>query len=319
MERDRRGGEKDISASGNVKKKAFSGLGVAITLLGGMLWGFSGACGQFLFDEKGVTAKWMVPIRLTAAGFLMVVYFIWKERGQAFRIWKKGRDAADVLVYGILGLMLCQYTYFQTIEYSNAGTATVIQYISPALILLLVCFQEKRRPKGIEAAALFCAVAGIFLIATHGNIRSMALSREALIMGLLSAVTVVIYNLQPRRLLLYYPTPYLLGWGMLVGGVVLSLLFRPWQYSYPVDGELAAALCGVILLGTIVAFSLYMHGVKLIGPARASLYACVEPIAATILSAVWLKVPFTVIDLAGFGLIFVTILLLGTADLRKGK
>ena len=79
-----------------------------------------------------------MPIRLTMAGLTMLLYYIFKERGAAFRIWKKGRDAAEVMIYGIAGLMLCQYTYFVTIELSNAGTATVIQYLSPVLIICLL-------------------------------------------------------------------------------------------------------------------------------------------------------------------------------------
>ena len=83
------------------------------------------------------------------------------------------------------------------------------------------------------------------------------------------------------------------------------------------DFGVIAALVGVIGLGSIGGFSLYMHGVKLIGPGRASLYSCVEPIAATLLSAVWLKVPFVTIDLVGFACIIAAIMLLGFLDLKK--
>lgn len=302
------------------KGSAASGtLGVALTILGGFFWGLSGACGQYMFQEKGATARWMVPIRLTIAGLLIVCYYIGREKKAAFRIWKKKRDVRDLLIYGLLGLMLCQYTYFQTIEYSNAGTATVIQYLSPVFILVIVCLMERRIPKPVEVTALVCAILGIFLIATHGDPTSMVISRKALGIGIFSAFTVVIYNMAPRRLLLFYPTPYLLGWGMVVGGVVLSLIFKPWSHPVAIDPELLAAFAAVILLGTICAFSLYMQGVKLIGPSRASLYACVEPIAAAVLSAVWLGVPFAPMDLLGFALIIATILMLGFADLKKGK
>lgn len=299
------------------KKPAAGAVGVFITILGGCFWGLSGSCGQYLFEYKDVTSKWLVPVRLMIAGFTMLFYYIIREKKDAFRIWKKRRDAVDVLIYGICGLMLCQFTYFTTIELSNAGTATVIQYISPVIIVVLVCLAEKRLPKLVEIVSLFLAVAGIFLIATHGNVRQMVISKEALIMGLLSAGTVVLYNMQPRRLLLFYPTPYLLAWGMAIGGVVLALVFKPWEYHYTIDLPFFLALVAIIFLGSMVAFSLYMQGVKLIGPARASLYACVEPIAATILSAVWLKVPFAPIDLLGFAMIIATILMLGYSDLKK--
>lgn len=293
--------------------------GVLITILGGCLWGFSGACGQYLFEYHGVTAKWLVPVRLVTAGSLMLVYFIIKDRKKAFRIWKKGRNAVDILVYGIAGMMLCQYTYFATIEMSDAGTATVLQYLAPVIIMVLVCAMEKRAPKKTELSALLLAVAGIFLIATHGNPGELAVSPGALTMGLVSACTVVIYNLQPKNLLVQFPAAYLLAWAMFIGGIVLSLIFKPWQYAVSVDAGLFLAMAAIIVLGTMTAFSLYMTGVRLIGPSKASLYACVEPIAATLLSAVWLKVPFQAIDLAGFGLIIATILILAAEDVKKQK
>ena len=294
-------------------------LGILMTIAGGCLWGLSAACGQFLFDVKGATAKWMVPIRLILAGSLMLFYYIIKEKKEAFRIWKKKRDAIDVIIYGIAGLMLCQFTYYYTIELSNAGTATVLQYISPVLIMILVCIGEKRAPKIMEVVALILAVLGIFLIATHGDITHLAISKEALAIGLFSAWTVVVYNMQPKRLMRYYATPYLLAWGMIIGGIVLAMVFKPWQYTVNIDFGLILAFGTIILLGTIASFSLYMQGVKLIGPGRASLYCCVEPIAATLICAVWLKEPFAVIDIVGFLCIIATILILGFIDLKKSK
>lgn len=305
--------------NGDRKAPAANAVGVLITILGGCLWGFSGACGQYLFEQKGMTSKWLVPVRLIAAGFIMLFYYVIRERGRAFRIWRKRRDAVDVIVYGVAGLMLCQYTYFTTIELSNAGTATVIQYIAPAIVLVLVCLMERRFPKAVEVTALVLAIVGIFLIATHGDIRHMALSPKALTIGLFSAVTVVIYNLQPRRLMAYYSTSYLLAWGMVIGGILLAFIFKPWSYTYHPDAGFLLALASIIILGTMVAFSLYMQGVKMIGPERASLYACVEPIASTLLTVFWLKAPFTGMDFAGFACIIATILLLGYSDLKKAE
>jgi len=300
------------------KKKSFSEMiGIVITIIGGCCWGLSGTCGQFLFEYKDVTSKWLVPVRLTTAGLVMLVYFLISEKKKALRIWKDKRDVLDVIVYGIAGLMLCQFTYFYTIELSNAGTATVIQYIAPAIIMVLVCMSERRIPKILEVLALVLAVLGIFLLATHGNIHQLAISKEALIVGLISAGTVVIYNLQPKRLLSRYSAPYILSWGLTIGGIVLSCIFKPWEYTVQFDLGVFLGLFGVIGLGSIGGFSLYMQGVKLIGPARASLYSCVEPIAAMLLSAVWLKVPFAAIDLVGSGCIIATILILGFMDLKK--
>ena len=281
-----------------------------MTITGGTLWGVSGVCGQFLFQNKDVTASWLVPVRLMMAGIFMLCFYIWKDKKKAFAIWQKKENRWGILIYGLAGMMLCQYSYFQTIEWSNAGTATVIQYLGPALIVVWVCLQTRRFPERKEIIGVLLALLGIFLIATHGNPTSLALSGRALLMGLISAVSVVIYTVQPEKLQKQFPTPLVLAWGMLIGGCVLTVLFRPWHQTVIVDVQMVTTLLVVILLGTMASFSLYMTGVKLIGSVKASLYSCVEPVASMVLTAVWMKVQFTLPDIIGTVCIILTIIIL---------
>lgn len=279
-------------------------------ILGGILWGVSGACGQFLFQNKEVTARWLVPVRLFTAGFLLLCYFMIRDRKKAVSVWKNRKDAGDIVIYGLAGLMFCQFSYFQTIEWSNAGTATVIQYLGPALIVVYVCISTRRKPEWKEVISVILALSGIFLIATHGTPGTLVLSSRALIMGLLSAVSVVIYTVQPGRLLKRFDAPLILAWGMLAGGVALSAVFQPWRHMPVIDGETVRMLVYIILFGTMISFSLYLQSVKLIGSVKASLFACVEPVSATVLAAVWMKVSFAPIDLLGFVMIIATIFIL---------
>lgn len=298
--------------------KIRSGRGTIFVLTGGILWGVSGVCGQYLFQNKGVTASWLVPIRLMTAGLLILAVYFVRDRKNIWNIWKTARNRRDIIIYGLAGMMLCQYTYFQTIEWSNAGTATVIQYLGPALIVVWVCISEGRIPRLREVTAVILAVSGIFLIATHGNPGALALSGRALLMGLFSAVSVVIYTVQPARLQRQFDTPLILAWGMVIGGVVLTVIFRPWRYQIHVDAELAEALTFIILLGTVAGFSLYMAGVKWIGSVKASLYACIEPVASMVLTACVMNVRFMVQDLVGTLLILITIVLLSLPEQHRG-
>lgn len=285
-------------------------IGIFITLIGGAFWGLSGACGQYLFQYKEASAKWLVPIRLVIAGYVMLAFFLAKDPKTTFSIWKTKRNAIDIIIYGLAGMMLCQYTYFATIELSNAGTATILQYLAPVMIMIIVCVMNKKMPQIVEIIAILCALTGIFLIATHGNFHQLVISKETLLFGVISAVAIVIYNLQPKNLMNQFSTPLLLAWAMSIGGTVLFILFKPWTYNPTIDLQAILALIAIILFGTIISFSFYMQGVKLIGPTHASLYACIEPVAATILSSVWLKAPFKMIDLIGFIFIISTIFIL---------
>lgn len=302
----------------NTKKGTI--IGTFLTISGGILWGISGVCGQFLFQNKNVTASWLVPLRLVTAGFLLLCYYLIRDKGKAFDIWKTKRNRIDIIIYGLAGMMLCQYSYFQTIEWSNAGTATVIQYLGPALIVVWVCLQTKRLPEKKEVLGVILAVTGIFLIATHGNPTTLALSQKALIMGLISAVSVVIYTVKPARMQAEFDTPLILAWGMLIGGTALTIAFRPWNNKVIFDGETFTALTFIILFGTMAGFSMYMTGVKMIGSVKASLYSCVEPVASMVLTAVWMKVSFTTPDLIGTVFVIATIIILALpTPLKKGS
>ena len=308
---------KDESKVINKKKEVI--FGTILTITGGILWGISGVCGQFLFQNKEVTASWLVPIRLVTAGLLLLLYYVIRDRGKAFDIWKTKRNRTDIVVYGLAGMMLCQYSYFQTIEWSNAGTATVIQYLGPALIVVWVCFRTKRLPQTKEVLGVILAVTGIFLIATHGNPTSLALSQKALVMGLLSAVSVVVYTIKPAGLQKQFATPLVLAWGMLIGGAVLMVVFRPWNYQVIFDRETFAAVAFIILFGTMAGFSMYLTGVKMIGSVKASLVSCVEPVASMVLTAVWMKVSFTTPDLIGTLFVIATIIILAVPTKKRQK
>ncbi len=288
------------------KKRAMRGM--ALTIAGGTLWGFSGTCGQFLMQTKGLTSNWLVPIRLFLAGFLLLLICFLREKNRIFEVWK--RDAAGILIFGVFGMSMCQYTYFTAIGASNAGTATVLQYIGPVLIMIYISLRNRCLPRGNEIVAIILAVAGTFLLATHGRPGTMVLSQKALFWGLLSAVSLVIYTVQPVRLLEQYGSMVTTGWGMLIGGIMLGVIFHPWTIAVHVDGQVIAGMATVVLVGTIIAFSCYMEGIRCVGPKKGSLYASVEPVSATVFSVLWMQASFGFMDFLGFVCIVSTVFLL---------
>lgn len=284
--------------------------GILLTLSGGIFWGLSGACGQFLFQYKEASANWLVPIRLTLAGFFLLLILFCQRGKKVFDVWQSRYSSLQIICYGIFGMMLCQYTYFVTIQHSNAGIATVLQYLGPAIVLITVCVGTRRLPSPIEVAALLLAILGTFFLATHGDFHSFVISRTALVWGLLAACTYAFYTLYSARLLKTFDSPLIIGWGMFIGGLMLTPLLKPWTQNVLLDGQALLALLAIIFLGSIVSFTFYVTGVQLIGPSRAGMIASIEPVAATVLSVVWLGASFTRMDLLGFGCVLSTIFLL---------
>ena len=136
--------------------------GYVLTVFGAICWAFSGACGQYLFQHRGLDADWLVSVRLTMAGLLLVLYSLARWRGGAVRMFHSGRSIGAILVFAVFGMAMCQYSYFRSIELSNAATATTLQYTGPALVLLWLALREKRMPAPKELIAVVCAMGGAF-------------------------------------------------------------------------------------------------------------------------------------------------------------
>ena len=98
--------------------------------------------------------------------------------------------------------------------------------------------------------------------------------------------------------------------GMLSGGISSLILFRTPTLYQLLDIKGLMALGAIIVIGTALAFTLYLSGVKDIGPVKASMIASIEPVSAAVFAFVWLKTPFVMLDLIGFAMIMLTIFLL---------
>lgn len=291
--------------------------GALLALAGGMCWGFSGCTGQYLFTKQGMPVYWLVPIRLGLAGLLLILYYLITKPHLVFDIWRSKKNIFYLIVYGIFGVSMSQFTYFMTINLSSAGAATILQDISPVFILAITCIQEKRKPRLLEIGAVILAFVGVFLITTHGDVKNMAVTPLAVFTGIACALFVVVYTMSAGALQKQYPTPLMQGWAFLLGGIFFALVFRPWNIHYVPNAAGYAGVGIVVLIGNILAFNLYMTGVKYIGAERSSLFSFSEPVTAALISTLVLGTPFTVWDAVGFLCIFLMILGLFISNMKQ--
>ncbi|MGW9526938.1 DMT family transporter [Paenibacillus terrae] len=283
--------------------------GYIFSILGGICWALAGVFGQYLFQFHQISPEWLVPIRLLCAGIILIVVCKIRRR-KVFSVWKEKKDIKDVIIFAIFGAALCQYSYFSAVATSNAATATFICYTSPIFIIIFIALKTRRRPVLYEIVSVCLVVAGIFVVATHGNIHSLYISGESLFWGILAAVTFAIYSIQPQRLMRKFDTLLITAWGMLIGGSMLFVVFRPWNLHGLSNMYAYMAMGIIVLFGTILSYTFFLEGIKRIGATKGSLLSSIEPLVATILSVVWLNETFQIIDLLGFALILSTVIVI---------
>ncbi len=291
-------------------------LGLICVFAGGICWGFSGYCGQYLLSVKEMDPAWLTSVRMLSAGAILSIFTFFSNKHSFYGIWKERGDVLRLLIFGIFGLLFCQYTYVLAIKYSNAGTATVLQYMNPIIITIIMCFLGRRLPMPKEIVALILAISGTFLIATHGNPHTLVISPQGLLWGITTACAAALYNILPRGIISKWGSPAVNGFGMLAGGIVFFLAIRSWRYEVQMDLGSWLGMAGLVIVGTVLAFSIYLKGVSLIGPIKASLLIGIEPVAAALFSHSLLGTSFAPADILGFALIISTVL---TTTLLKDR
>ena len=242
----------------------------------------------------------MTSVRMLSAGLLFLVIILIRERSALIAILKDWKTLGQLAIYGIFGLFLCQITYLMTISYTNAGTATILQCLGIVLVMIYTCTVGRRLPRIHETIGLVLAIGATFILATHGNPLAIAMPLLGLLWGIATGVASAFYSIYPKRLLERHSALIITGLSMLIGGIFITVVVRPW--TIPVTFELgsATALITTILVGSFGAFYLYIQGIADIGPMRASLLGSAEPVSATFFSWVWLGTRFPLIDLVGF-------------------
>lgn len=298
--------------------------GIIFALLSGISWGFSGACAQYLFGTYGVDPLWVSSVRMLSAGVILSAFALIGFRIPFLSLWKNPRVLEKMVLFAICGLAFCQITYLLAIQYSNAGTATIIQYVGPVLTVFFLCFLAHRLPTKRELFALVCVVVGVFLLATHGNPTVMVLSPEALFWGLVSAFAYMIYSLLPRRLMFHYGSVPVVASALLIGGIVFSILLQSWAHIPPMGPSgFIVLFVGLVFFGTVVGFSLFFQSINDIGAAKAGLMASIETVSATVFAVLWLGTSFVWIDIVGFIFIVATVFVLakhpGDPDMVKNS
>ena len=303
--------------------------GIICALAGASCWGFSGACGQFLIEGYGASPLFLTMVRMLGAGALFLALLAATQRDNLLAALRDRKTYLGLLAFGGLGLLLSQLTYLISISYTNAGTATVLQSLAPVFVMLFTCLQLRKPPKAGEFIALVCAFAASVLIATKGDLGTLNLPLAGLLWGIVNALSVAFYLIQPRKLLERWGSLLVSGVGMALGGLVMLGVWAIACTVAPFFGSAVelvqiptldvpgiGVLALLVFVGSFAAFALYIHGVSIVGSMNGGLLGTAEPVTAMLFSTFWLGTAFLWADWAGLILMVATIFLVSLSGKR---
>ena len=280
-------------------------------LLAGILWGTIGLFVRAL-SQTGLSSLQLVFLRSAITAVALFFYLLLFCR-QALRIaW---RDLWIFMGTGILSILFFSVCYFSTIQMAELSIAAVLLYTAPVFVMLfsLGFFQEKLNVRKI--LALLCCLMGCALVS--GVLGASRLTLPALITGLLSGLGYSLYSVFGK-------------FAVQKGYVALTTTFYTFLISaiaalpFVGLGEIPQklALQGgspflIVLMGlftSVIPYLLYTYGLWATAPAKASILASVEPVAAMLFGSIFFGEKLTLSSLAGMALVLAAVALLSPKE-----
>ncbi len=263
--------------------------GILMIVAGALCWGATGPMMEWLLHTTPITASLMLSVRLIIAGTLLLL-FLQLQGKDVLRIWKLPAWRNQLLLFSIVGMLGVQFTFVKSIEESNAIVATLLQFLAPIFIVIYISVMQKKLPPKAQVIGIAGTLAGLFLLLTNGSFQTLMVSRTALVWGVALGFTYAFYTLYPARLMKEWGVLVVVAWGLLLSGIELGVIGRIWasdEWVLLTDRTVIWMMAALVILGS-AAFVLFLSSLKFISAVETSVLSSVEPLAATVISVIWL-------------------------------
>ncbi len=261
--------------------------GIIFIVSGAMLWGATGPLMEWLLNHTSLTVSFMLTIRLSVAGMILITYLLLTGKN-IFGIWQHKLWGRQLIVFGIVGMLGVQFAFVAAIHESNAVLATLLQFLAPIFVVAYVSLSLKNWPPKYQVIGIIGTLMGLFLLLTNASFESLLISPKALLWGVAVGLTFAFYTLYPARLMREWNVLLVVGWGMLIGGLTLGIVSRVWlsnQWVVFTDFKTLLLMVALIFFGT-VAFILFLSSMKYITAVETSILSSIEPLTAMIISVI---------------------------------
>lgn len=263
----------------------------------------------------------LVGIRQTAAGLILLA-LAWMT-GKAVRI-----SPRYLLIQALTGLAtITGGNGFITwgLQYVSTGLSSVIGALAPVLIALISLFWkgkgEKMHP--LTLIGVLTGFAGMMLVFGNGwadffnpnyrwGIAGCFASCFSWSLGTVMAKRYNDYAIAP----IFNAGLQITAGG--IGGFLLSLLFDP-PNALHLTQEGVLAMAYLVLIGSSLAFTLYMFILKHLSATMASIYTYINPMVAILIGWWWLGEHFTVWELIGVAITISGVWLVNQGERRGAQ
>lgn len=116
-------------------------LGAVLVLLGGVLWGINATVSKLLMADYHADPLWIACVRELAAGALFLACAGVRTPKLLAGAVRDRRSYPMLLLAALTCVLFVQVSYLSAIDWTNSGTATVLQTLNLLFVLAYVCIR----------------------------------------------------------------------------------------------------------------------------------------------------------------------------------
>lgn len=297
------------------------GLGYLMVAVSASLFAINGTVSKVVLGS-GLSSLELTQIRSTgaAAGLLAFLLVFARRRLRVGR-----RELLFLVVFGVTGVAFVQWLYFVALQQLPVGVALLIQFLGPLWVALFARFVYHEAIRRRVWVALALCLLGLTLVVELWT--GVAFSTIGITAALGASFALAAYILMAERERKHRDPVSLSFYGFLFAALFWAVVQPLWQFPWHVlddtvslQGNLSDhsapvwLLVGfVIVVGTMVTFSLLTGALKHIPATRAAIVSTLEPVLATVIAWAWLGESFGPSQLVGGAIVIAGIFLAQTA------
>lgn len=260
---------------------------------------------MFIYGTIGVFARYIqLPSSMTALvrGIIGAVFLFLIIKFQKRPLDKEAiKNNLGLLLASGFAIGLNWIALFESYRYTTVATATLCYYMAPVFIIIASPFVLKERITVRKLLCVFVALFGMFFVSGVFETGIPDFTElKGVFLGLVAAVlyaSVTLMNKKMKPIPSYEQTFMQLGSSTLIVLPYMLLTENVMELSYDARSIIVLLFMGVVHTG--IAYAIWFDAIKDIPAQTAANLSYIDPVVAILLSALFLKEPMSVYDMAG--------------------
>lgn len=260
----------------------------------------------------GANVLTVVFLRFFLAALIILPYIIITKKDLKL----SGQGIIHIIFLAIIGYTASAYTLFISYNYITVGLATTLHFVYPVTVTVFAVILYKEKLYFGKILALGLSLLGIYMLVGNSagslNFKGIAF---ALSSGFFYAYYIIgVSHSKVNRIDIFVLTFYL-------ASIAALVLFTVGMVSGGLDINLKPsvflACAGIALVSTVLALTMFLKGIKIIGPSSAAILSTLEPIVSIVLGVLILKEQLSFSIVIGCVLILISVLILTVGQKEK--